>query len=691
MNTKLQSFKNLMLPLVILATGLFSVLILQFEGLNWMPGDLGDARLNNYFLENIFLFLNGKSDSLWNLSFFYPFPYVIGFSDNHFGSAPVYVFIRSFVDSPETSFQLWFLFGYVVNFASAHYALRKLGGGNLASAIGALIFAFALPTTAHAGHAQMHYRFGIPLAITFFICFLEKKNWKLLLCAAAWLVWQFYSGVYMGFFTLLFLAAALFSFIGYLLINKGLSFDVLKEFIHSWNIQSRFQKLLIIFGFSGLLLLLVLLFYPYFQVKELYGFSRGWGEIKEMLPRPQSYFLADTSLLWAVTDPSIFSKVPMRHEHQMFIGLGPLILAVIGCVIGFKSNKGLAYFLIVCMSALIILSTLYIGGYSIWYLFHKLPLASAIRVMTRLDQVLLFPVAYLSVLSLDILLNNKKFVLGGRILFLLFFAFIAYEFSNVSMPKSSKSVWQERLANAELKLINHGQLNPDSILFLAQEKNHPFYVSEIDAMLVSLKKNIKTLNGYSGNLPSSMHNLSFGKNCSEAKRRIYAYLYFLKKENDKEFFESLIKRIEPIGFSSCDFYQYSSSLPQITESDGVYSEKAFKLLSFTVDKYLRQNEEHYISLGIVNKGLENLSSTSMTNNTIRLSWRFLNSQGIPLSGWDTRKDLPSDIPANGKLSLDLFVPHDIKADKGFLEISLVQEGVFWAHDIGVAPAKLPLE
>lgn len=690
MNTKLQSFKNSLLPLVILAIGLFSVPILQFDSLNWMPGNLGDARLNNYFLENIFLFLNGKSDSLWDLSFFYPFPYVIGFSDNHFGSAPVYVFIRSFVNSPETTFQLWFLFGYVVNFASAYYALRKLGNGNLASAIGALIFSFALPTTAHAGHAQMHYRFGIPLAITFFICFLDKKNWKLLLSAAAWLVWQFYSGIYMGFFTLLFLFAVLFSYIGYILVNKGMPFVVLKEFIHSWLIQSRHQKLLITFSFIALLLLLVLLFYPYLQVKELYGFSRGWGEIKAMLPRPQSYLLADPSLLWSVAKSSMFSGIPMRHEHQMFIGLGPLILVVIGCIIGCKNNKGLAFFLIVGMSALIIFSTLYIGGYSIWYFFHNLPLASAIRVMTRIDQVLLFPVAYLSALSLDVLSNNKKFVLGGRILFLLFFVFIVYEFSNVSMPKSSKGVWQKRLANADLKLINHGRLNTDSILFLAQEKNQPFYVSEIDAMLVSLKRNIKTLNGYSGNLPSSTHNISFGKNCSEATKRIYAYLAFLKKENDKELFESLIKRVEPIGFSSCDFYQHTT-LPQITVSNGVYSEEAFKLLSFTVDKYLRQNERHHISLGIVNKGDENLSSTSMTNNTIRLSWRFLNSEGIPLSGWDTRKDLPGDIPANGKLSLDIFVPHDLKADKGFLEISLVQEGVFWAHDIGVTPAKLTLE
>jgi hypothetical protein len=55
----------------------------QLSNLSLMPGDVGDARLNNYFLENIYLFFKGKSDSLWHLGFFYPFPFTGGFSDNN--------------------------------------------------------------------------------------------------------------------------------------------------------------------------------------------------------------------------------------------------------------------------------------------------------------------------------------------------------------------------------------------------------------------------------------------------------------------------------------------------------------------------------------------------------------------------------------------------------------------------------
>jgi len=146
----------------------------QFNYLDLMPGDIGDARLNNYFLENIYLFLRGTSDSLWHLGFFYPFPFTGGFSDNLFGSSPVYLFFRALNIKSDTAFQFWFLAGYLFNFIASYYSFRKLGGRPLAASVGALIFTFALPTTAHTDHAQLHYRFGLPLALTFLVFFFER-------------------------------------------------------------------------------------------------------------------------------------------------------------------------------------------------------------------------------------------------------------------------------------------------------------------------------------------------------------------------------------------------------------------------------------------------------------------------------------------------------------------------------------
>ena len=171
---KLMKSNNTELPKIyaIFLLFFFFIPFSQLSHLSLIPGDLGDARLNNYFLENIYLFFKGKSDSLWHLGFFYPFPFTGGFSDNLFGSSPVYLFFRALNIKSDTAFQLWFLAGYFFNYTASYYSFRKLGGSSLAAGVGALIFSFALPTTAHAIHAQLHYRFGLPLALTFLVFFL---------------------------------------------------------------------------------------------------------------------------------------------------------------------------------------------------------------------------------------------------------------------------------------------------------------------------------------------------------------------------------------------------------------------------------------------------------------------------------------------------------------------------------------
>jgi hypothetical protein len=168
-----------------------------------VPGDVGDARLVNYFLENVFLFLSGKSPSLWDLPFLWPYPLTLGLSENLFGAAVFYLLPRLLFDDPLTAFQIWFYVGYFVNFGSCYFVLRKLGLSTWGASAGALIFAFALPTSAHAGHAQLHYRFAIPLGILSLTQFLLSRGPKYLVGALGWLVVQLWVGIYSGFFLLL--------------------------------------------------------------------------------------------------------------------------------------------------------------------------------------------------------------------------------------------------------------------------------------------------------------------------------------------------------------------------------------------------------------------------------------------------------------------------------------------------------
>ncbi len=72
--------------------------------LSFIPGDIGDARLNNYFLEHGYKWLTGQVESFWNAPFFYPTIRTMSLSDNHLGVLPIYALFRFLHFDRETSY-----------------------------------------------------------------------------------------------------------------------------------------------------------------------------------------------------------------------------------------------------------------------------------------------------------------------------------------------------------------------------------------------------------------------------------------------------------------------------------------------------------------------------------------------------------------------------------------------------------
>ena len=670
-----------LVPISLFAISFFLTPFTLLDHLTLMPGDPGDARLNNLFLENIYEFIVRRSDSLWNLGFFYPFPFSGGFSDNLFGSSIAYLVPRFVNVEPFTAFQLWFLFGYVANFASAYYALRRLELGVVAASVGALVFAFALPTTGHMVHAQLQYRFGIPLAAFFYFQFLERKEWRLLAIAGAWLVWQFYCGIYMGFFTLLLLAAmtALF-LIGRLSPKRFAPGALIREFGRDWAAIGAGRKIILLIAFAALAALLALLFYPYLRVSRLYTGTRSWEEIATMLPRPRSYLLSDASKLWAPHGSAVFASLPMRAEQQMFFGAVPLVLALIGAVVGYKTRRPTLYLLAGSM-ILVVLMTISVGHFSLWRFFYWLPLASAIRAMCRLDQALLFPLAYLCGVGVDELRTRRRW--APQLILMAALPALIFEFSDVSMSFSSKQEWVDRLA-LEDHAVPAG-LPRTAILLFAQKGPYPY--SDIDAMWVAMDRGLKTMNGYSGLLPPG-ESLEFGDDCAEAPRRVDAYLAFNRQPNDAEQYRRLINRVVPVGLKFCD-PAWLASQPQFTVTDRAYTEQEIRNIAYTFVRTEKADGRTKVFFTIKNAGKTAIAASSSVGYPIRVSWRYLDPTGKPVSGWDTRRDIPFDIPAHGALPMWIAIDPAMEVAGGTLEISLVQDGRFWAHDIGVKPLSIP--
>lgn len=663
---------------------LFAFLLMPFDHLKLltlMPGDVGDTRLLNYLLENIYLFLLGKSPSLVNLSFFYPFPAVLGFSENLFGSSPAYLIARAVGAAPDTSFQFWYLFGYLVNFASCYYALRRFGRSEIAASIGALIFTFSLPVFVHSGHSQLHYRFGVPLGIAATAIFLKERIWRYFIQAAIWLVWQFYCSIYIGFFLALYISLMILVYI--FVTGLRTTWIGTIEFLEQWRNKSFRKKLGDTAAIVALCGAMVLLFYPYATVSILYAAKRPLTEIVQMLPRLESYFFSQTSWLWSAQG-KIFAQLPKLTGHQMFIGVVPMMLAAAGIVIGVKRADRLTFQLVACALGLLIVSTIYVGGISLWLLAAQLPLASAMRVMTRIILVFLFPIAYLAAIAIDKLRAHANWT--SRLVIAVVIPLLLVEFTTVSAPVSSKTEWRDRLSQRERSIPR--DIPEHSILFFAQP-GRLWFAEELDAMWVSLSRGYPTLNGYSGIFPPD-YSQRYGDDCAELPRRIAIYLNFIGANAEPEAYRSLASRVIPIGFSNCSS-DWISDPPRYSIAKRSLTPAEFKLLSLEGGSLSSGTNGSHLSIRIVNSGEEAISAGSSVNTPIHVSWRILSANGTPLSGWDRRIHLPFDVPAHGSVPMRLSIdPKAVVGPARYLEVSIVQERLFWGHDVGVKPLRVEL-
>jgi hypothetical protein len=512
----------------------------QLGQFRMLPGDVGDSRLCNYFLENIFLYFVGKSPSLINLSFFYPYPYVLGFSENLFGSFPVYLLGRLITGEADLAFQFWYLCSYLVNYAAAYYSLRKLDLRPISAMIGALIFAFALPISAQTSHVQLSYRFGVPLAIAALIMFIQTGRWRELLATGGWFVLQFYCSIYIGFFLLLMLVAI--TVMGLLTTLYGSNLKVItQKYLDSWRGQTFREKTFFVLTYVFFIFLMALLLFPYLKVGEIYGAKRQAAEIFSMLPQPGSYLLMDESYIWKSVSQMI-SDIPMRHEHQMFVGFIPLLLAIFGMFYGLIILRSQKFFIISGSLLILVVLTLNLHGWSMWGYLVNLPLFSAIRAVTRIILVFLFPISYLAALVFDRQFKYCRTIACIAILLLI------SEFSLIRVNSSSIIEWRQRVAVAMQQVPQ--PLDSRSILFFGQKGGAVNIIEEIDFMWASLNLGVPTLNGYSGLVPPG-YGTNYGVNCDEIPRRIDAYIQFMKPHGSIAVFEDLSSRIVPVGFDNC--------------------------------------------------------------------------------------------------------------------------------------------
>jgi len=580
--TNAKTYFGLYYPLILFGCiGFFGYSMPSVDWFKATPGDLADGRFNAVILEHLFGWVSGRWTDLWSPGFFYPNQGALAFSDNHFGSALPYLLLRWLGFTREEAFSGWYVVGCSLNFIVSYIVLRKLHFSIFAASAGAFVFSYFLPALAQDGHSQLVYRFAIPLAFYALWNFIYKQKISALGVLAFWICVQFYCSIYLGLFLIFLLLASLIALLPLLKNHflEGLTQSWLKS-----KKRSRIAFLsLIILSIAGLFLLLQ----KYYQVAQQYGFSRSMLEIKQMLPRLESYLIADRSPLSSFVG-SWFTEVTYRGEHQLFLGIGVSILFIFGCLVPwfnyFSQNRPFAQsqnavgkvaffsFLILFLLTL----KFGIGGgrlASVYEFLLAIPGIMSIRAVTRMVIVLGLPVAILISLSCDGLIgrfsqNDYLKRLFFSILIAVLLSLEVIFFTNVRAPLES---WSTR-KNDVMALLPL-PLPPNSILFINNDGKGPWYLTELDAMVIAQDMGLPTVNGYSGQFPAGHHHPTMNS-CIPYMDRLKAYgrINAVSDDEMKNYAVNIIE-IRPScskNFQEADFSLgttiYSTSIPDCKQA-----------------------------------------------------------------------------------------------------------------------------
>jgi hypothetical protein len=422
------------------------------------------------------------------------------------------------------------------------------------------------------------------------------------------------------------------------------------------------------------------LLYQYQIVSLEYNFTRAMGEIESMMPTTSSYFIADGSLLTKWIGQS-FAQVPMRHEHQMFFGLGLLLVGMLGIYYLYRGDvhQQLGRVSAWTLFGLIVL-TFSINGHSIYRVLLYLPGVGSVRAVSRIVLMMLLPLGIIAAIAIDAVQQRfKKWQTRWAMLITLVLLVVVE--SMFYQPYSTGiSKWVDRQNDLKARLPTNNLKDP--IIFVTGNPDDPHLKAvELDGMIFAQDRHLPTLNGYSGNTPPGYLD---PLPCISFQNRLNAYFHLFKKSNLNN--DSLANRVALMPLAPCAGAFTLATNKTINEA---LASKIRLSIQAEVD-----TADLLVAVAIEN-AYDEIFSTLSTKGPIRLSWRFIpiDAEGQRKENpvWLERKDLNFELKPGQKETETLKIALPAQAGRYQLEVSLVQDGVAWFHDLGMVVPKYLVE
>jgi hypothetical protein len=573
----------------------------------------------------------------------------------------------------EDAFRWWNMAGFAANFAAAHHALVRLGYSRLAAALGAFLFAFGLPVTAQEDHAQLVYRFGVPLAVLALEQFATRLLLRQLALCAFWTTWQFYCSIYTGYFLVLLLLALM---LGHALCHMGRPIAGIRSLAVGartlWMRPTARAKAGFLLTMTVLAALIVLLGQPYYDVGRFYGFRRSWPEIAFMLPRPESYPLT--------THPGsgqamVCCSIRCRCDMSTPCSSVSLLTICLAAILRLARRASVdRYFVPTALAiVLLVLLTLWVNSHSFYRVIYWLPGVNAIRAVTRIIIILLFPCGILLAGSVDAIRNARLPGWTRSATIALIAALLVAENATITHFVATRHDWQARMTQIAAELPQ--TIPPAPILLLAPERgDKPSWPRQLDAMLFAQDHGWPTMNGYSGNVPAGYPIPGLCEYVALALTRALVFRGRYSEQN----YADLASHVMRVGYPPCGDASPPRD-PHMTTFTGPVSVELMANVALRIDSLQVRDGRVVVAASVVNGSSITLAAISTSATPIRLSARFTDALAPPTDlkdgpGWDSRKDIVFDILPGASQRIEIGIDPPARPGRYRVAVSMVQDG-----------------
>jgi hypothetical protein len=455
----------------------------------------GDGLLNHYILENSWLALSDPNycGSLLTAPFYFPAKYTILYSENMFGVAPLYWFLRLFLPY-DIAYAWWQILLNLLNYVVMALVARWMRWPHLIAIGAAFMWAFAMVHADQIKHQQLIARFWMPLAVYYAISLLTEPSPKALNRLLGCVFMQCLACVYTGWF----LVMGLLVFMPVMAASRPGTWKSLVQFAK--ENRGRAFRILALWGLA-----MLALFVPYLLVN--WGVSRLYKDSYFLMPTPSAWISGPPDSKWIITTSPY--RLTVYLECWLFSGFTFyfLMFASLVSLLFYKRDERTVERAIITASMLTVLLWILLTitphekGESLWRVVRFIPGGQAIRCVSR---VYLIVYLFGTFAAMTWFAQVTQRIRGEWLRYAaqaLVMGFMVFEQTEYQQPSFERQNFYpmvdqtaERLKGAEVGWIVPRYVDP------AGEKGLGPY-GEVFAMWVGLRANVPVINGYSGREP----------------------------------------------------------------------------------------------------------------------------------------------------------------------------------------------